>query len=68
MEATIKREFPYVKGKTYFVMGARNAWDQVPIGLFSSYEDAMMHLPIMATGKCIRVATEAEICTFFGLK
>ena len=26
--------------KKYYVAGARNAWDTVPVGLFNSYEEA----------------------------
>lgn len=53
--------------KTYYVVGARNAWDVVPIGLFGSKDDAHGYFPL-SSSSIIRKATRLEINTFFNIK
>jgi hypothetical protein len=47
--------------KKYYVIGPRNAWDTVEIGLFESYNDALYHLPGNSSESIIREATPSEI-------
>lgn len=50
--------------KKYYVAGARNAWDTVPVGLFNSYEEAATAFPCLDASKFVREATEQEIKDF----
>lgn len=56
----------YKKGHTYYVVGARSAWDTVPVGLFESFDSAHGAFP-MSKPNIIRKATEKEIKEFFKL-
>jgi hypothetical protein len=47
--------------KKYYVIGPRNAWDTVEIGLFESYRSALDALPCSANENIIREATSKEI-------
>jgi hypothetical protein len=57
----------YKPDKDYYVVGARNAWDVVPIGLFGSKDDAHRCFPL-SKSNIIRKATRLEINTFFNIK
>ena len=48
-------------GKKYYVIGPRNAWDTVEIGLFKSYRDAVDNLGYPNDESIIREATPQEI-------
>jgi len=48
-------------GKKYYVIGPRNAWDTVEIGLFESYRDAVDNLGYPNDESIIRQATPQEI-------
>ena len=50
--------------KKYYVAGARNAWDTVPVGLFNSYEEAATAFPCLNASKFVREATTQEIKEF----
>lgn len=47
--------------KKYYVIGPRNAWDTVEIGLFESYEEAKSTLGYPNDERIIREATPQEI-------
>ena len=47
--------------KKYYVIGPRNAWDTVDIGLFESYRDAVDNLSYPNDKNIIREATPQEI-------
>ena len=64
MTATIKRDFPYIQNKDYFVVGPRSAWDTVPVGLFESKDSAHGAFPC-SDASIIRKATKQEIIDFF---
>jgi len=65
---TIKRDFEYVIGKTYYYIGSRSGYANVLIGLFDSKQSAEYCLEIGWSKKLIKVATKQQIKTFFGLK
>lgn len=50
--------------KKYYVAGARNAWDTVPVGLFNSYEEAATAFPCLDASKFVREATAQEVKEF----
>ena len=54
--------------KKYYVIGPRNAWDTVEIGLFESYGEALDHLPITSSEDIIREATPKEIEVYLTMK
>ena len=56
----------YIPNKDYFVVGPRNAWDVVNVGLFESFDDAHGAFPC-SNPDIIRKATKKEIEDFFGL-
>jgi hypothetical protein len=56
----------YIKGHTYWVVGPRNAWDTVNVGLFMSKDAAHGQFP-MSKPDIIRNATESEIKEYFNL-
>lgn len=66
---TIKREFEYKEGQTYWVMSPRSAWDTVIIGLFQSKRDVDINSPFpFGHGRSLaRKATQKEVNEFFGL-
>lgn len=64
---TIQRPFAYEKDKTYWVAGARTAWDTVPIGLYESRDTLVNDWDGMDVSKFARHATQKEIIDFFGL-
>lgn len=45
----------------YYVIGPRNKWDTVLIGLFDSYEEAAAHVTYPAKKSIIREATRLEV-------
>lgn len=55
----------YVPGKTYWVAGARSAWDTVLIGLYESENDVIGDFP--QCPKCAREATKLEVNQFFNI-
>lgn len=67
---TIKREFEYKEGHTYWVMRPRSAWDTVEMGLYESKSDVDRDSPLPFGGKrsLAREATEKEVTEFFGLQ
>jgi hypothetical protein len=62
----IKNGLKYIPNKDYFVVGPRNAWDVVPIGLFESRDAAHGCFPL-SNPNIIRKATKKEIKNYFGL-
>lgn len=56
----------YVKSKKYYVVGARCAWDTVPVGLFESFDAAHGAFPL-SNASIIREATRSEIINYFKL-
>lgn len=50
--------------KTYYVIGPRNAWDTVPIGLFESKRAAIDNLCWNNDERIIREATPKEVEDF----
>lgn len=55
----------YNPNKTYYVCGARNAWDTVKIGLFDNEAEAKGSFP--EHPKCVRQATNKEVNEFFNI-
>jgi hypothetical protein len=65
---TIEREFEYELDKTYYYVGPRSAWDQVPIGLFRSKSEALFHVPFNCSDSIVKPASMGQVRTFFGIK
>ena len=57
----------YVPNKDYYVVGARNVWDTVPVGLFNTRDEAHGAFP-MSKANIIRKATPTEVKDYFNLK
>lgn len=66
MIATQNKGMQYIPNKKYYVVGARSAWDTVPVGLFWSIDAAHEAFP-MIKADIIREATQAEIAQYFNL-
>jgi len=66
MNVTSKTGMAYVPNKKYYVVGARNAWDTVPVGLFWSKDAAHTAFPL-SSPDIIREATKKEIKEYFNL-
>lgn len=66
MRIVSKSGMEYIPNKKYYVVGARNAWDSVPVGLFWSRDAAHAAFPI-SNPSIIREATKKEIKDFFNL-
>jgi hypothetical protein len=66
MNGISKSGMKYIPNKKYYVVGARNAWDTVPVGLFCSKDDAHGNFPL-SNANIIREATKKEIKDFFNL-
>lgn len=56
----------YSPNTTYYVCGARSAWDTVKIGLFDNKKEAEGCFP--QCPQCVREATQKEINEFFSIK
>lgn len=61
----LKRTDKRIEGHIYYYIGARNAWDTVPIGLFFSKEEALRHKPCTSKDEIVRPATEQQVNDFF---
>lgn len=63
----IKNGVAYLPNKDYYVVGARSAWDNVPVGLYESEEEAQNDFP-QSPISIIRKATKQEIQNFFKIR
>lgn len=66
MNTTESTGMVYVPNKKYYVVGARNTWDTVPVGLFGSKDEAHGAFPL-SNANIIREATKQEIKSYFKL-
>lgn len=57
----------FVENKKYYVVGPRNAWDTVPVGLFGSHNSAHAAFPL-SDASIVREATQQEIKDYFNGK
>ena len=67
MKPTIKRDFEFVEGRKYYYLSARNAWDNVEIGLYESKQKALSYVPIGCLDSIVKEADFNRIAEFFGI-
>ncbi len=65
-QINVSDKLKYIPGKKYYVMGPRSAWDNIPIGLYESFDDAHSQWPCYRPEN-IREATQKEIDEYFNL-
>jgi len=63
----VKDGIVYNHNSTYYVAGARSALDNVPVGLYGSYDSCKNDWPNQSSYNFIREATQLEINNFFGI-